>query len=96
MEPVSLEDQRIISSQIGREARGVIGIPRRCVYGYPQVVTVYPLINSTPFPTIYWLTCPYLHREIAVLEATGMIARLERAIATDHELRERLLRALSS
>ena len=93
MEPVSLEDKRIIASQIGRDARGVIGIPRRCAYGYPQVVTVYPLLGGKPFPTLYWLTCPFLHHEIAALEADGMIGQIEREIAASPKLTEQVVRA---
>ena len=93
MEPLTLEDKRIIAFQIGRDARGVIAVPRRCVYGYPQVVTVYPLLEGKPFPTMYWLTCPFLHREIAALESTGMIARLEEQIANDPKQAEQVLRA---
>ena len=93
MEPVSLADERIITSQIGRDARGVIGIPRRCVYGYPQVATVYPLLDGKPFPTLYWLTCPLLHREIAALEADGMIGQIEQEIAASPELSEQVTRA---
>lgn len=93
MEPVSLEDKQIIASQIGRNARGVIGIPRRCAYGYPQVVTVHPLVGGKPFPTLYWLTCPFLHREIAALEAKGMIPQIEQEIAASPELAEQVVRA---
>ncbi|HHR86184.1 MAG TPA: DUF501 domain-containing protein [Candidatus Acetothermia bacterium] len=93
MEPVSLEDKRTIASQIGRNARGVIGIPRRCAYGYPQVVTVYPLLERKPFPTMYWLTCPFLFRTIASLEAGGMIGRLEQEIAANPELAKQVVRA---
>jgi len=93
MEPVSLEDKRIIASQIGRSARGVIGIPRRCAYGYPQVVTVRPLLEGVPFPTMYWLTCPFLHRQIAALEAGGMIGQIEREIAARPELAAQVARA---
>ena len=93
MEPVSLEDKHIIAHQIGRDAREVIAIPRRCTYGYPQVATVYPLLDGEPFPTMYWLTCPYLHREIAALESEGMIARIEERIASDPELAEQVMRA---
>ncbi len=93
MEPLTLDDKRIIAYQIRRDARGVIAIPRRCAYGYPQVVTVYPLLDGEPFPTMYWLTCPYLHREIAALESEGMIARIEGRIANDPELAEQVMRA---
>lgn len=32
------------------------------------------------FPTLYWLTCPYLRKEIALLEGEGLIAHFEERI----------------
>lgn len=32
------------------------------------------------FPTLYWLTCPYLRKEIALIEADGLIAEFEKEI----------------
>jgi len=87
MESIALADERVIERQIGRPPRGVVGIPRRCSYGFPQVVTVYPLIDETPFPTIYWLTCPYLSLAIDRLEAGGWISRLEDRMVGDEGLR---------
>ncbi len=86
MEPVSLSDEGIIACQIKRQPRGLVGIASRCAYGYPQVVTVYPLIDGKPFPTLYWLTCPLLQQQVAALEAKGMIGCLEQRIATDQRL----------
>lgn len=37
------------------------------------------------FPTLYWLTCPYLCREIALLESKGTIAEFEQQINDDPE-----------
>jgi len=87
MEPIELADLRIIEKQIGRTPRGVVAIPCRCSYGYPQVVTVYPMIEGKPFPTLYWLTCPFLSRAVGRLEARGWVARLEERIAQDDEFR---------
>ncbi len=86
MEPVSLKDKRIIEKQLRRIPRGLLGIECRCHYGYPQVVTVYPLIDKKPFPTIFWLTCPYLAREIDHLEAEGWIVRMEVKLRADEGL----------
>jgi hypothetical protein len=86
MEPVLLADKRIIGCQLGRQPRGLVGIARRCVYGYPQVAIVYPIINGKPFPTLYWLTCPFLQQKVAALEAKGIIGYLEQKIATDQKL----------
>ena len=93
MEPVSLEDKKIIAHQLGRPPRGLVAISKRCVHGYPQVVTVYPLLDGKPFPTLYWLTCPFLSQEIASLEADGMISRLEEEIHRDPNLAKRLVLA---
>ena len=41
-EPASDEDIRIVSAQLGRPARDVIGIPARCVCGAPTVVATAP------------------------------------------------------
>lgn len=90
MEPVSLKDKRIIEKQLGRIPRGLLGIECRCRYGYPQVVTVYPLIDGKPFPTTFWLTCPYLAREIDRLEAEGWIKRMEAKLRADKGLALRL------
>jgi hypothetical protein len=49
----------VVSSQLGRTARGVVGIAARCVCGNPTVVATAPrLDDGTPFPTFYYLTHP--------------------------------------
>jgi len=93
MEQATLEDERIITAQIGRRPRGLYGIAVRCPYGYPQVIVVHPIVEGKPFPTIYWLTCPYLSKGIDRLEAEGLIGKLEEKLRGDDSLRERLAAA---
>jgi len=93
MESVSLSDRTVIAAQIGRQPRGVSGVPVRCSYGYPQVIRVRPLVEGKPFPTLFWLTCPYLAKEIDRLEADGWIGRLERRMVEDDRLQECVERA---
>lgn len=93
MEPVALEDKRIIAAQLGRAARGLLKVERRCPYGYPQVILVYPLIEGEPFPTTFWLTCPFLAEEIDHLEEAGWIRRMETLLREDTGLNARLQRA---
>ena len=93
MEPVTLEDKRIIAAQLGRTARGLLRVERRCPYGYPQVILVYPLIEGKPFPTTFWLTCPFLAEEIDHLEEVGWIKRMETLLREDTRLNARLQRA---
>ena len=83
MEPLSLEDERIIAEQLGRTPRGLLAVERRCPYGYPQVVRVYPLVEGNPFPTLFWLTCPFLTKQIDRLEAQGWIKQLEELLEED-------------
>ncbi len=93
MEPATLTDRRIIAWQLGRTPRGILGIAARCPYGYPQVIVVHPLIAGAPFPTTYWLTCPFLVRAIDRLEAAGTIKELEARIRADHALAARFAHA---
>jgi len=93
MESISLNDRDVIEAQIGRQPRGLVGVSVRCSYGYPQVIRVRPLVDGKPFPTLFWLTCPHLTREIDRLEADGWIGRLERRMAEDERLRAGVERA---
>ncbi len=93
MEPATLDDVDIIAHQIGRRPRGLVGIALRCRYGYPQVIVVHPIVDGNPFPTTYWLTCPYLSKGIDRLEADGLIGELEEKLEGDGPLRERLAAA---
>ena len=45
------------------------------------------LDDGTPFPTLYYLTCPMAVRAIGRLEATGTMAEYEQRLANDDELR---------
>ena len=93
MEPVSLEDQRIITCQLGRQTRGSIEVAVRCQYGYPQVVRVCPLLEGQPFPTLFWLTCLFLCRAVSQLESAGWIGQIERLLHRDGDLKRRMNKA---
>ncbi len=93
MERVSLDDRRVIERQLGREPRGAFSVAVRCPHGHPQVLRVAPLVDGRPFPTLYWLSCPFLGRAVGSLESQGWVGRLERRVADDPELRLALSRA---
>jgi len=93
MEPVSLADERIITCQLGRQRRGLIEVAVRCEHGYPQAIRVYPLLDGQPFPTLFWLTCPFLCRAISQLESVGWIRRVESLPSRDGELKRRVGKA---
>jgi Uncharacterized conserved protein len=72
----------VVSGQLGRPARGVLGIAARCVCGNPTVVATAPrLPDGTPFPTLYYLTHPAATAAISTLEATGVMPELATELA---------------
>jgi hypothetical protein len=82
--PPSAEDIAEVSRQLGRPARGVIGIAARCVCGKPTVVATNPrLPDGTPFPTLYYLSHPAATASLSTLEATGVMAELQDDLADD-------------
>ncbi len=67
----------MVSRQLGRPARDVIGIAARCVCGKPTVVSTKPrLRDGTPFPTLYYLSHPAATAAISTLEANGAMPEL--------------------
>jgi uncharacterized protein len=86
-DPASERDVQIVSAQLGRPARDVIGIPARCVCGAPTVVATAPrLENGTPFPTLYYLTHPAATASASRLEASGVMAEYQAELADDADL----------
>ncbi|NPV79408.1 MAG: DUF501 domain-containing protein [Firmicutes bacterium] len=92
--PISPGDEEIITRQLRRRPRGLAGVARRCPWGAPMVVITHPLFEGRRiFPTIYWLTCPFLVKAIAKLESEGEIARISQEFSEDKELYSRLIEA---
>lgn len=59
----------------------------RCPYGFPAVTEQAPFgADGEPFPTTFYLTCPWLIAGLARVEAAGGVERWSRAAATDPEL----------
>lgn len=76
-DPPTAAEVEVVSAQLGRPARGVIGIAARCVCGNPTVVVTSPrLPDGTPFPTLYYLTHPAATAALSTLEATGVMPEL--------------------
>lgn len=80
--PTDVAERAVVSAQLGRPARGRSAVVHRCAYGLPTVVRVDPrLPDGTPFPTVFWQTCPALRSEVGRLEAdqsmVGINQRLE-------------------
>lgn len=97
LDPASERDLAIITEQLGRPVRGVLGIGARCVCGNPVVVVTAPrLEDGTPFPTLYYLTHPEATAEMSRLEGAHLMVEMQDALANDEELRAQYQRAHDS
>lgn len=92
--PVDPADLAAVAEQLGRPARGVLQIAARCPSGHPSVVRTEPrLPDGTPFPTLYYVTCPRLAGAIGTLEASGLMAEMSERLTRDADLAAAYARA---
>ena len=83
-------DLASIESQLGRAPRGVLRVAWRCANGDPGVVVTAPrLPDGTPFPTMYYLTCPVAVANVSTLESLGVMAEMTDRLGDDAELADR-------
>ena len=88
-EKPTARDTEVVSEQLGRPARDIVGIPARCVCGNPLVVVTHPrLEDGTPFPTLYYLTQPAATQAASRLEAEGKMAEYQDRLAEDENARQ--------
>jgi hypothetical protein len=85
--PVSDADRATVAEQLGRSPRAVRAVAARCPSGHPSVVQTSPrLEDGTPFPTLYYLTCPRLTSLVSTLEASGLMREMTARLATEEDL----------
>lgn len=88
------DDRKVIETQIGRPLRAASTVVSRCHLDLPVVVRVPPILDDgTPFPTLYWLTCPLARTRIGRLEAGGGVKRMDAKAESDPEFALRLREA---
>ncbi|MGJ0203659.1 DUF501 domain-containing protein [Leucobacter sp. gxy201] len=93
-DPPTEADIAAVSEQLGREARGVVGIAARAADGSPAVVATAPrLPDGSPFPTFYYLCHPGAVAAASRLEAVGVMNEYNDMLAESEELREEYARA---
>ena len=67
----------MVARQLGREPVVPFTVVARCGVGHPLVTRNAPFgTDGSPFPTLFWLTCPDAVRAVSTLESEGWIARL--------------------
>jgi hypothetical protein len=80
-------DLHAVGAQLGRPARGVRSVAHRCPCGLPDVVATAPrLPDGSPFPTLYYLTCPRAASAVGTLESSGLMREMTARLESDPEL----------
>ena len=86
-EPVTPAVRDVIAAQLGRPPRALVAVAHRCPCGQPDVVETSPrLEDGTPFPTLYYLTCPRACSAASRLESAGRMREWQEELRTDAEL----------
>ncbi len=92
----SASDECVITAQLGRAPRAPWSVVARCTHGRPSTISTGPILgDGAPFPTLYWLTCPWLSAFVDGLESSGVAADWRARLAEDPALRDRMLAAES-
>ena len=78
------EQPEVLAAQLGRPLRGSGRVAARCHLALPVVIQAEPeLEDGTPFPTLYYLTCPLARIRVSRLEAAGWVRDLTTRLETD-------------
>jgi len=81
---VAATDRAVVAAQLGRAPRAIRAIAHRCPCGNPDVVETSPrLPDGTPFPTLYYLTCPRATAAVGTLEASGLMREMTDRLSAD-------------
>jgi uncharacterized protein len=84
---LSPTDESIVAAQLGRAPRDSAGVAHRCPCGNPDVITTVPrLSDGSPFPTLYYLTCPRAAAAVGTLEARGLMREMSDRLEVDPDL----------
>jgi hypothetical protein len=80
-------DRRVVAAQLGRAPRAIRAVAHRCPCGNPDVIETSPrLPDGTPFPTLYYLTCPRASAAIGTLESSGLMREMTDRLRDDPDL----------
>ncbi len=92
--PADARDLAVVGAQLGRTPRGTRAVAHRCPCGRPDVVETTPrLADGTPFPTLFYLTCPRAVAACSTMESGGLMREMNARLAQDPELARAYQRA---
>ena len=77
-------DLELVERQLQRKLRGEVRVASRCPHGRVQVIATSPFLeDGTPFPTLFWLTCPLLQKAVSRMESGDLRVRLRERLESD-------------
>jgi len=87
-----LSEQQLarIAELLGRQPRGLLALESIDDQGEPAVLRVAPLVDSKPFPTLFWLIHPAICYWLDGLEANGVIGELQALVDSNNNLQQAL------
>jgi hypothetical protein len=84
---IDSHDLAAVTAQLGRCPRGARAVAHRCPCGLPDVLETAPrLPDETPFPTLYYLTCPRAVAAVGTVEAAGEMSVMNTRLANEPAL----------
>ena len=83
-----------VALQVGRPPRHPWRVQARCAYGRPAVIASPSMLaDGSRFPTLYWLTCPWLIETVGALESAGAVDAWAERVSSEADLAAALLAA---
>lgn len=83
-------DLAAVAAQLGRAPRDTRAVAHRCPCALPDVLETTPrLADGTPFPTLFYLTCPRATAACSRLESAGLMKEMADRLTEDPELAAR-------
>lgn len=82
------EDEEFFKKITGRTPHPGSVVIKRCRFGKPVAFASMPIVGGEPFPTIFWLTCPYLLKLCGKLESKLFHKTLEAEIEKSERLKK--------
>ncbi|MDI6892316.1 MAG: DUF501 domain-containing protein [Actinomycetota bacterium] len=71
------KDFKVVGNQLGRRPRDLLAVVKRCYKNRPKVIATSPILeDGSPFPTVFWLTCPVLVKKVALATGTNPVGEL--------------------
>ena len=80
-------EKKIVEIQLKRNLRSEISVLTKCHFGLPVAIGIPKNLNDgTPFPTMYWLSCPMFVKKVSKLESHGLIKELDQQLKKNRKL----------